>query len=165
MNAALETHFRRPALPRLLHAARDFLEREVVRAAAQVVVQLAFGKGAEAACVAADVGVVDVAVDDVGDDVAVRLRAQRIGGGADFVDLGSARRKQPHDGVRRQALVPDRPVRDRPGEPLDDGPLVTAADEMERRLRHAGRRDRPCLGEAVHVLVPLEHAYEERTRR
>jgi hypothetical protein len=52
-----------------------------------VIVQLALGKGAEAARVAAHVGVVDVAVDHVGDHVAVHRRAQRVGGGADFAEL------------------------------------------------------------------------------
>jgi hypothetical protein len=37
--------------------------------------------------IAADVGVVDVAVDDVGDRLAARPRAQAIGGGDDGLEI------------------------------------------------------------------------------
>ena len=91
MDAALQADFGRAALPGLAAAALDLVELEIVRPAAQVVAELAFGEGAELAAEVADVGVVDVAVDDVGDAVAARFGAQRVGGGADGVEIRSPR--------------------------------------------------------------------------
>src|SRR6266508_1626210 len=109
MNAALQADFGRAALPCLDGAARDLLEREVVRPAAQVVAQLALRECAEAAGVAADVGVIDVAINHVMDDVAAYLRAQRVGGRADLLDFGTARREQAHDIVRSAPVARARP--------------------------------------------------------
>src|SRR5262249_15233208 len=97
MNAALEADFGGPALPSFEGTPRDFLEREIIRSAAQMIAKLAFRKGAEAARVAAHVGVIDVAVDHVGDDVGVDPRAQAVSSGADFIDLRSTGREQAHD--------------------------------------------------------------------
>ena len=56
----------------------DLVEVEIVGPAAQVLAELALGEGAELAAEVADVGVVDVAVDDVADGVAADLaRAAR----------------------------------------------------------------------------------------
>ena len=41
---------------------------------------------------------------------------------------------------------------------------ASRSDEVQRRLRHARRGEPPRVGEPVHVLVPLEHADEERAR-
>ena len=71
MDAALHADFGRAAIPRFAHPSHDFLVVEVVGRAAQGVAELALGEGAEAAAVIADVGVVDVAVDDVTDGLAV----------------------------------------------------------------------------------------------
>ncbi len=79
VDAALQADLDGAALPRLLGAADDLVDRDEVRPAAQVVGQLAFREGAEAAAEVADVRVVDVARDDVGDGVAVHLAAERIG--------------------------------------------------------------------------------------
>ena len=49
--------------------------RQATNFAAQGFVRLALGERAEAAFIAADIGVVDVAVDGVGDDIAVDLGA------------------------------------------------------------------------------------------
>ena len=65
MDAALHADFGRAALPRLLRAARDLVEREIVGPAAQILAELALREGAELAAEVADVGVVDVAVDDI----------------------------------------------------------------------------------------------------
>ena len=62
----------------------------------------ALREGAELAAVSADVGVVDVAVDDVGDGVADAARAQRVGRAADGCEVVAARREQRDDvGLRR----------------------------------------------------------------
>src|ERR1700757_926320 len=71
MDAALQAHFRGAALPGLAAAALDLLEREIIGAAAQIGGELALREGAELAAEVADVGVVDVAVDHIGDAVAV----------------------------------------------------------------------------------------------
>ena len=61
------------------HASRarrsDFVKRQIVRPPAQILAHLAFGKGAELTFERADIGVIDVARHDVGDDVAVTFRA------------------------------------------------------------------------------------------
>ena len=59
------------------------LVRDEVRRAAQVRRELALREGAEAAAEVADVRVLDVARDDVGDDVAVHLAPQPVGIGED----------------------------------------------------------------------------------
>src|SRR6185312_13572293 len=70
VNAALQAHFRGAAIPCLLRAADDLAPFQVVRRAAQRLVRLALGEGAELATIVADVGVVDVAVDNVTNDLA-----------------------------------------------------------------------------------------------
>ena len=84
------------------------------------VAELALGEGAEPAAVVADVGVVDVAVDDVAHGVAADARAQRVGGGAHGVELrapraGTARRSRPRAAGARRSRVgwPDRARRKR----------------------------------------------------
>jgi hypothetical protein len=71
MDTALQAHFRCPAIPRFNRAALDFFNIEIVRRAAQILVRAAFREGAELAPEMADVGVIDVAVDDIADGVAV----------------------------------------------------------------------------------------------
>ena len=97
MDAALQADFRRAAIPRLDRAARDFLDGEIVGRAAQILVRAALREGAELAPEVADVGVVDVAVDDVAHDVAADRAAQRVGGLRDVPVVGVARREQAHD--------------------------------------------------------------------
>ena len=70
MDAALHADFGGAAVPGFLRAPHDLLRGEVVGRAAQVGRELALGEGAEAAAEVADVGVVDVAHDGVGDRVA-----------------------------------------------------------------------------------------------
>ncbi len=76
MDAALQADFGGAALPGFLDAADDLVHIEVVGPAAQILAELALREGAELAAEIADVGVVDVAGDDVGDGVA-RLTARR----------------------------------------------------------------------------------------
>ena len=97
MDAALQAHLGGAAIPRFPRAAHDFVQVEVVRRAAQRLVRLALGERAELAAVVADVGVVDVAVDDVAHDVAADRLAQRIGRGDDMLVVGVARGEQPDD--------------------------------------------------------------------
>src|SRR5262245_21406173 len=69
MDAALHADFGGAARPRLAHAPLDLAEREIVRPAAQRLADLAFGEGAEATFEITDVGVIDIAGNDVGNDV------------------------------------------------------------------------------------------------
>src|SRR4029453_14411921 len=85
MDAALQADLGGAALPRLLAPPDDLVHVEVVGPASQVFAELALREGAELAAEIADVGVVDVAGDDVGDGVAVDAPAQIVGGGAHFV--------------------------------------------------------------------------------
>ena len=85
VDAALQADFGGAALPGLLAAPDDFVEVEIVGPAAQILAELALREGAELAAEIADIGVVDVAGDDIGDGVARHLAAQPVGGGADFV--------------------------------------------------------------------------------
>ena len=79
MDAALQADLGAAALPGLLAAADDLVDRDEVRRAAQVGRQLALGEGAEPTTEVADVRVVDVPRDHVGDGVATDLAAKRIG--------------------------------------------------------------------------------------
>src|SRR6185295_2864267 len=82
-DAALQTHLGSAALPGLAGAPADLGGVEVVGGVAMAEVVSPLRKGAELAAIGADVGVVDVAVDDVGDGGANGARAQRVGGGND----------------------------------------------------------------------------------
>ena len=139
MDAALQADFGRAAIPRLDRAARDFLDGEIVRRAAQILVRAAFREGAELAAEIADVGVVDVAVDDVAHDVAADRAAQRVGGLRDVPVVGVARREQAHDvGVvepfARCGTLDDA---------CDAG--IDAAGEHQRRRRRLGIARRPVI--------------------
>ena len=97
VDATLQADLGRAALPGLDAAALDFVERQVVRPAAQVGGQPAFGEGAELAAEIADIGVVDVAIDDIGDAVAVDLASQRIGCRTHAFEIVTACREQCDD--------------------------------------------------------------------
>ncbi len=88
---ALQTHFRRAALARLERAAHDLGDIEQVRPLRTLVLARTLRERAEGAAIAADVGVIDVAVDDIRGDGAVRLRAQRVRRFADSPEIGAAR--------------------------------------------------------------------------
>ena len=90
MDPALEADLGRAALPRLLGAPHDLLERDEIRGAAQVRRQLALREGAEAAAEVADVRVLDVPGHDVADLVAADLAAQAVGSSADACGLSPA---------------------------------------------------------------------------
>ena len=111
MNAALQADLGGAAVPGLDRAPGDLVQREVVGPAAQIIAQLSFRECAEAASIAADVGVIDVAIDHVADDVAAGPGAQRVGGGADLLDLRTARREQADDVVRFEPLASGRTIK------------------------------------------------------
>src|SRR5262249_23037823 len=136
MDAALETHLGGAALPRFLAAPDDFVHVEVVGAAAQILSELALGEGAELAAEIADVGVVDVAGDDVGHGVAIDLTAQPVGGGADHVELVAARLEQPDYLGFAEGVARARPAEDVLQLPLTPGPSPTGRGEGRVPLSH-----------------------------
>ena len=88
--APLQADLGRAFLPGLGDAPLDFRQGQVIAALAQVLGHAPLGKGAESATEIADIGVVDVPVDDVSDRIAVDLTAQFVGGLADLDLIGSA---------------------------------------------------------------------------
>ena len=104
MDAALEAHLGRAAVPRLAAAADDLLVRDEVRRAAQVRRQLALREGAEAAAEVADVRVLDVPGDDVADLVAADLPPQPVGRREHALPLLAA-------GAERAGRAPPPPAR------------------------------------------------------
>ena len=87
VDAALQAHLGGPAFGGLDGALGDVVEGQQVRGAAQVQRQRSLGEPAERAPEGAHVGVVDVAVDHVGDGVPDRLPAQVVGHRGDRGDL------------------------------------------------------------------------------
>src|SRR5208283_2224684 len=65
--------------------------------------RLTLGEGAKLAAIGADIGVVDVAVDDIADNFAPHSLAELVGCGDDTAAVGVARGEQPHDFCRIQA--------------------------------------------------------------
>ena len=105
VDAALHADFGGAARPRLGGAALDLVEREVIGRAAEVLAELALGEGAELAAIGADIGVVDVAGDDVADRVAVDRAAQRVGGVAHRGEIAVAGGEERDDLRLAQALA------------------------------------------------------------
>src|SRR5262245_39297182 len=97
MDAALQADLGGAARPRLFHAPGDLLVRDEIGGAAQVFGQLALREGAEPAPEVANVRVLDVPGDDVGDLVAVDLAPQAVGSGEDALPLLAAGTEEPHD--------------------------------------------------------------------
>ena len=97
MDAALHADFGGSPVPGLGDAAADLVEVEVVGPAAQVLGEPALGEGAELAFEVADIGVVDVAVHHIGDNVAREPRADPVGRLGDGVEVIVAGLEQPHD--------------------------------------------------------------------
>ena len=97
-------------------------------------------EAAEGAADRADVGEVDVAVDDEGRDVAGELGAQLVGGGADLLD-----RLRPRLGEQRRQLVPGlssrrlAPALDRAADRVGGAERRAAAVAVRRRRKRARR--------------------------
>ncbi len=99
----------------------------------------ALGEGAEAATEIADVGVVDVAIDDVAHDVAADRLTQGIGGAGDMAVVGIACREQAHDLGMVEPLAGGRAVD-------DAGDLrIDLARQDLRRGRRLGIAGRPVI--------------------
>ena len=86
VDAALQADLGGAALLGLAHALADLVEGQEVGIAAQVERERPLGKGAEAALESADVGVVDVAVDDEADGVAHESPSHGVGEVHDGLD-------------------------------------------------------------------------------
>ena len=161
MNAALHANLARPPVPGFSGPPPDLGEAQIVRPAAQIFAQPAFGKGAELATVIADIGVVDVAVDRVGDDGAVHLGPQRVGGGANLRNLGAAALHQADDLRRAESFAAARPRQDFRN-------LSGAANCVPAQARQIGRRNvgagRPVLGarKSIHVHRPEDRPAQAR---
>ena len=79
MDPTLHTDLGGTPVPGFLATTRQFLCGQVIGLAAQVLTLLALGERAELTLEVADIGVVDVAVNDVTDGIAIALLAQFIG--------------------------------------------------------------------------------------
>src|SRR3954470_2169042 len=97
MNPALQAYFRATSVPGFLRPPHHFVEREIVGRATQVLMRLALGEGTEPATEIADVGVVDIAVDHVSDNIAADRLAQRISRGDHMLIVGVAGGEQSND--------------------------------------------------------------------
>ena len=97
MDAALQADLGGATVPGFLRAAGDFLHREIIGRAAQGFVGFSLGKRAELAFVVADIGVVDVTVDDVTDHVTADGAAKRVGRACYVGIIDIAGGKQAHD--------------------------------------------------------------------
>ena len=104
MDAALQANLRRAALARLERAAHDLGGVEQVRPLGAFVLARALRERTEGAAITADVGVVDVAVDDVSGDRAVSLRPQCIRRFADAPEIGAARIEEHRERLRLDVL-------------------------------------------------------------
>src|SRR5688500_10309961 len=157
MDAALQADLGRAAVPRLLGAADDLLERDEVRGATQVRREPALREGAEAAAEVADVRVLDVSRDHVADVVAADLAAQPVGRCENALALLAAGAEEPDElvlpqlraRVHRQGITAD-DERRRPG--LTRMPAVLARQSerigsAQRRRQHR-RIDPPTRDEA-----------------
>ncbi len=114
MDAALQADLGRPAVPGFRGTAGYFVQVDDIRGPAQVIARLALGKGAERAVIEADVGVVDIPGDDVGDGVADLDTAQFVGGLADSLEVGVAGPEERYHVVFRQPPAVACPVQDTP---------------------------------------------------
>jgi len=170
MDAALHADFGRAAIPCLGRTPRDFGEIEIVRDASQRLMGLALGEGAEAAFIAADIGVVDVAVDGIGDDVAVDLGAQAVGRIGHELEVDAAGAEQGDDLLLVQSdaggglgdQVDDDRVGALVGSSLRGGnrfdqearrPLVVAAPAMRIRRLQDARHQCRVLPAGVVVVI------------
>ena len=168
VDAALHADFGRAALPGFDHAPLHLVEPEVVRLAAQVLGELALGEGAELAAEVADVGVVDVAVDDVGHDVAARLAPQRVGGVHHRLEVVAAGAEERRHFVFGEVVAAAGAVEDRRRSPFARtraerraAPRATALEIDRRRLENHARRPGLDPRQAVGV-HHLEHARPDR---
>ena len=149
MDAALQANLGRSALARLERAAHDLRGVEQIPPLRALVLAGALREGAERAAVAAHVGVVDVAVDDISRDVAVGLGAQLVGGLA----------YQPK--VAAAGIEQARRAHPRAGTPHRDPSAHRASRRSRRRCGAGAPREKPGGSSA---LRPVRHE-SSRPRR
>ena len=129
VDAALQADFHRATIPRLERPSLDFFELEVIGPPAQIFAELALGKGAELATEITDIGVVDVAGDDVAHRVAAMRGAQRVGRRAHDMKGIAAACEQRDDFIFVQRSAGDGPLQDR---------VDFIVDQGERQVRRTG---------------------------
>src|SRR6266516_6471759 len=105
MDPALQADLCRAALPGLLASAHDLLVRHEVRRAAEARRKLPFRECAEAAAEIADVRVLDVARNDIGDLIAANVAPELVRCGEHAVSFTAARTKEPDDLVLAELLA------------------------------------------------------------
>ena len=105
MNSALQTDLGRAPVPGLQRSPGDLLQRYEVRLPPQIACELPLGERAEPAAEIADIGVLDVARDDVADVVPAHLPSFRVRGGEDAMQLLIARSEQAHELVLSQFVA------------------------------------------------------------
>ena len=102
MDAALHAHLGCTAFMGLLDPACHFFQRKIVRCATQRGMAPTFGEGAKTAFIGAEVGVIDVAIDDVPDRSADRVAPQAIRDLPDGGIVRTTRREQVRDLLRTE---------------------------------------------------------------
>ena len=94
VDATLQADLRSTELNRLEHPAPQFLAIDVISLTPRCNLTTAFGKSTELATVLADVGVIDIAVDHVGNLLTDLPLAKLIRCLTEGIDVGAARAKQ-----------------------------------------------------------------------
>src|SRR5262245_53592939 len=94
MDAALHADFGRTTLPRFRDAPGDFFERQIVGFAAFRMRRTAFGKSAKRAAIRADIGVIDIAIDNVAHRIAARCLPQLVSRLAHEIEFLASRPEQ-----------------------------------------------------------------------
>ncbi len=145
VDAALDAHLGGAARPRFAGASGDLVQGEIVGPAAQVLAQPALGEGAEAALIDAEVGIGDVAVDDVAHRLAIDFAPQRVGRPADAPEIGVARREQGDD-FRFVRLAPGAGFLQRAIQQPARRAGTVAGQKLRLRLRRRRAARRPGIG-------------------
>src|SRR5947209_11895976 len=94
MDSALHTDLGGAAVSSFYHTLHHLAYSQLVRLPAQIFGEPALGEGAELAAKVADVGVIDVAIDDVGHVIAVPGSPLLVGQQPKMLQLGPASRKE-----------------------------------------------------------------------
>src|SRR5579859_1458887 len=105
MNTTLHADFTAAAFPVFACPSNHFIQRQIIGRPTQIFAQLPFAKGAELAAEVADIGIVDVAVDRVRDDIAIDLLTQSIGCLADSREIGPARLEEAYNLLLAEILA------------------------------------------------------------
>ena len=103
--SALQADFGCPSLPSLNGTSRNFRVINVI-SRTTLAPRAALREGTEAAAIKANVGVIDIPIDDVGDCLTHLVFAQLIRKGTDVVKIAPFRAEQASDLSRTQFLAP-----------------------------------------------------------